>query len=150
MSRPWADAVSSLRPFSDEEALYRAAAQCLDALDWSSVLDVLTSHPKIDARLAATDGEAAWSRDEQAGIAGSDQGVVADIAAVNAAYEATFGYVFLVRAEGRRAGEILDDAVARLGHDYVTERSVVRGELGEIVRLRLGRMLEELSVGALR
>ena len=54
-----------------------------------------------------------------------------------AAYEARFGQVFLIRAAGRSAEEMLAALERRLGHDDATERDVVRRELAEIVRLRL-------------
>jgi 2-oxo-4-hydroxy-4-carboxy-5-ureidoimidazoline decarboxylase len=58
------------------------------------------------------------------------------LAAANVAYEARFGFVFLVRAAGRSAEDMLALALDRLGHDELTEQPVVRAELAQIVRLR--------------
>jgi 2-oxo-4-hydroxy-4-carboxy-5-ureidoimidazoline decarboxylase len=49
--------------------------------------------------------------------------------------------VFLIRAAGRSAQEMYDALQARLAHDETTERSVVRDELAEIVRLRLAKLV---------
>ncbi len=68
--------------------------------------------------------------------------------AANAAYEAKFGFVFLIRATGRSAEQMLAAALDRLSHDELTEQPVVRGELAQIVRLRLDRMLDGLRPGA--
>ncbi len=61
------------------------------------------------------------------------------MAAGNREYEDRFGHVFLICATGRSAGEMLAALRERLGNDPRTEREVVRGELLEIVRLRLAK-----------
>ncbi len=60
----------------------------------------------------------------------------------NRAYEAKFGHVYLVCASGRSAEELLAVLQQRLGNDPVTERAVVRRELGLINRIRLVRLVE--------
>lgn len=65
----------------------------------------------------------------------------------NQAYEQRFGhvflvFVFLVFATGRSDAELLAAARVRLRNDPITEREVVRTELGKIARLRLARLLE--------
>jgi 2-oxo-4-hydroxy-4-carboxy-5-ureidoimidazoline decarboxylase len=49
--------------------------------------------------------------------------------------------VYLVRASGRSAEELLAVLRSRLGNDPVTERAVLRRELAAITRLRLERAL---------
>jgi 2-oxo-4-hydroxy-4-carboxy-5-ureidoimidazoline decarboxylase len=60
----------------------------------------------------------------------------------NRAYEERFGHVFLIRAAGRTAEEMLAALDERLRNDPQTERDVVRRELAQIVRLRLLRCVE--------
>ncbi|MEU9832834.1 2-oxo-4-hydroxy-4-carboxy-5-ureidoimidazoline decarboxylase [Streptosporangium sp. NPDC048047] len=86
--------------------------------------------------------EASWSRREQSGVAGADPAVLAALAEGNRAYEARFGHVYLVRAAGLTAGEMLDRLRERLRNDEGTERDVVRAELAGIARLRVARLLE--------
>ncbi|WP_067176200.1 2-oxo-4-hydroxy-4-carboxy-5-ureidoimidazoline decarboxylase [Microtetraspora niveoalba] len=81
--------------------------------------------------------EAAWSRSEQSGTAGASPAVLDAIAKGNAVYEERFGHVYLVRATGRSAEEMLGLLLARLANDEESERTIVRAELAEIVRLRL-------------
>ena len=150
-SATWVAAVTARRPFATVDALYTAAAEELARLDWAGVLEALDAHPRIGAAAsdrAGTGPEARWSRAEQAGAAGADATTAEAMAAANADYEARFGFVFLIRATGRTAEEMLAAALARLDHDEATERSVVRGELAQIVRLRLDRMLDGLRAGA--
>ena len=64
----------------------------------------------------------------------------AAIRAGNEAYEQRFGRVFLIRAAGRSASEVLDQLTARLDNDPEAETAVVAGQLREIALLRLEGM----------
>ena len=57
--------------------------------------------------------------------------------AANEAYEERFGRVFLIRAAGRSAAEILAALESRLTNDDATERRVVADQLRQIALLRL-------------
>ena len=59
----------------------------------------------------------------------------------NRRYEQRFGHVFLIRAAGRSAEDMLAALEQRLGNDDDTERDVVRRELADIVRLRLQKVV---------
>jgi 2-oxo-4-hydroxy-4-carboxy-5-ureidoimidazoline decarboxylase len=146
-SRRWVAALSLSRPFAGVDALYAAAAEQLAALDWPDVREALAAHPRIGERAAGAGREAAWSRAEQSGAQDADSRTAADLAAANAAYEAKFGYVFLIRAAGRTAAQMLTVALDRFDHDELTEQAVVRDELGQIVRLRLDKLLAGLAAG---
>ena len=140
-SRRWIAAVVRARPFGGAEELHRVAAQELANLDWPDVREALEAHPRIGERSTAAAREAAWSRAEQSGAQDADAQTAAELAAANAAYEAKFGYIFLIRAAGRSASELVAAALDRLGHDELTEQAVVREQLSQIVRLRLDKLL---------
>ncbi|MBW8802472.1 MAG: 2-oxo-4-hydroxy-4-carboxy-5-ureidoimidazoline decarboxylase [Catenulisporales bacterium] len=143
-SSRWVAALTAGRPFGTVAELYSAAAVVLTMMDWPDVLEALAAHPRIGSPATGTDPEAAWSRLEQAGAQGATVSTAEALAAANAAYEDRFGHVFLIRAAGRSAEEMLASALDRLGHDEPTEQPVVRAELAQIVRLRLDRMLDGL------
>jgi 2-oxo-4-hydroxy-4-carboxy-5-ureidoimidazoline decarboxylase len=84
-----------------------------------------------------------WSRTEQAGALGAGATVAERLAEGNRAYEQRFGHVFLIRAAGRTADEMLAALTERLGNDPRTERDVVRRELADIVRLRLLKVVQQ-------
>jgi 2-oxo-4-hydroxy-4-carboxy-5-ureidoimidazoline decarboxylase len=147
-SRRWVAALVLSRPFASVDALYAAAAEHLAALDWPDVREALCAHPRIGERAAGTGREAAWSRAEQSAAQSADARTAADLAAANAAYEAKFGFVFLIRAAGRSAAQLLAAALDRLDHDELTEQAVVRDELGQILRLRLDKLLAGPAQGA--
>ena len=63
----------------------------------------------------------------------------AGCAAGNQAYEERFGQVFLIRAAGRSAEEILAALESRLTNDEKTEQSIVADQLRQIALLRLSK-----------
>ncbi|MEU9807280.1 2-oxo-4-hydroxy-4-carboxy-5-ureidoimidazoline decarboxylase [Mycobacterium sp. NPDC050853] len=135
-SRIWAIRVAAGRPFRDEQALYSRADLILAELTETDLDEALDGHPRIGER-----SDSAASRREQSGVAGADAAVLARLKEGNAEYEKRFGYVYLVFANGRPAGELLAILEERLKNDPQNERRVMRMELGKINRSRLERML---------
>jgi urate oxidase len=124
------------RPYADFAAVEAASAKILETLSWDDVREALDAHPRIGERVAAGAGrEAAWSRQEQAGAAGSEE----EFVAANREYEERFGHVFLICATGLSGDEMLSDLRRRLGNDDATERDTVRRELAKITSLRLSK-----------
>jgi 2-oxo-4-hydroxy-4-carboxy-5-ureidoimidazoline decarboxylase len=136
----WAATVAAGRPYSSPEQLYAAADDALADLDEVDIARALDGHPRIGERAEGDGG--AWSRREQAGVSGARAETLRALADGNHAYEAKFGHVYLVCASGRSADELLAVLQQRLGNDPVTERAVVRRELGLINRIRLVRLVE--------
>jgi 2-oxo-4-hydroxy-4-carboxy-5-ureidoimidazoline decarboxylase len=137
----WVQQVLDGRPYPDADALLAAGERAARQLSWSDVCQALDAHPRIGERAIGASTEAAWSRGEQAGVADADEGVRAALRARNADYERRFGHVFLVRAAGRSAEEVLAELHRRLAHDDPTERAEVAEQLAQITRLRLERLI---------
>lgn len=142
-SRRWVEAVLAGRPYPDPESLLVAADKAARSLDWSDVQEALDSHPRIGERPSDDSTESAWSRQEQVAVGGSDPQTQQALREGNAAYEQRFGHVFLIRAAGRSADDMLAELRRRLNHDAVTERTEVTEQLAGITRLRLERLLAE-------
>lgn len=138
----WVAALTAGRPYATAGRLYEAAAARLAALDWPDIRTALAAHPRIGRNPAGRGQDAEWSRGEQAQVRDAAAPTAAALAAVNEAYEAKFGFVFLIRAAGRTGEQILAAATQRLGQDELTEQASVREELGQIIRLRLDRLLD--------
>ena len=141
-SRSWQDAVLAGAPHPDAASLLAAADAAARALPDAEVLAALHAHPRIGERPAGEGAGEAFSRSEQPGV---DPGAstAARLAAGNAAYEARFGHVFLVRAAGRSAEEVLAALEQRLGNDPAAEVAVAREQLREIALGRLASLLGE-------
>ncbi len=161
-SARWVEAMLGRRPFASSAALHAAAEAIWAGLERQDFLEAFAHHPKIgtkigtktgtkigtkigsqggdpagDERLAAT---AAWSRQEQARVAEADDGIKNALAAANAAYLRRFGFIFIVCATGKSAGEMLGLLEARLQNDPTRELLIAAGEQARITRLRLEKL----------
>lgn len=135
----WIERLAGGRPYESLGRLTAASDAAIAALSWHDIEEALAAHPRIGDRAQGRGRETSWSRQEQAATTGAGGDVQARLRAGNAEYEERFGHVFLIRATGRAAEQMLAALRARLGHDPMTEREVVRAELADIVRLRLAK-----------
>ena len=132
----WVDDVEGGRPYAGWAALREAAEQSAARLTEAELEAALARHPRIGERAGASH-DAEHSEREQAGVDHTDRDTASRLAAGNAAYEERFDRVFLIRAAGRSAAEILAELDRRLDNDDPTERDETIQQLGEIAVLRL-------------
>ncbi len=138
----WVAKLVAERPFGSRDALVERADSA--ARNWTAgeVDGALAHHPRIGERpRVETIGaaNAAHSAGEQAGMGKASRSIQQALAEGNVAYEERFGRVFLIRAAGRTADEMLAALTERLANDDATEAAVVAGQLREIALLRLER-----------
>ncbi len=140
----WVAAVRDGRPFAEVEDVADAADKAARAFSPADVDRALAAHPRIGERATHTGQdarEAAWSRQEQAAVAG-DSDTSAALRAANRAYEERFGRVFLICATGLSADQVLTELHWRLANDEASETAVVAEELRKIALLRLRKVLD--------
>jgi len=138
----WVESIVEARPFSNvEEALSYAATS---DVDWTrqEVDGALAHHPRIGERAQGGSTEANMSRGEQAGVDADDEEAAAALLEGNRAYERKFDRIFLIRAAGRSAQEILSELERRLGNTEEDEAIEVAQQLREIALLRLEAILK--------
>ena len=142
-SRAWAWEMASRRPYGDTEELLESADHVwwgLAPADWR---EAFAAHPRIgEKKLDGEDRSRRWSADEQAGAAGAQAAVLAELAEANRIYEERFGHIFIVCATGKSADEMLGLLQARLANDPQTELRIAAEEQRKITRLRLLKWLE--------
>jgi len=132
--------MAGARPFASLDAAGAAADRIWTSLDRSDWLEAFAAHPRIGA--AAPAGQAGeWSAREQAGAADASATVQRRLAESNRAYEHHFGYIFIVCATGKSAGEMLQLLEQRLNNAPDAELLVAAGEQRKITRLRLCKLL---------
>ena len=139
----WEDTEAAARPFSSREALLAFAAEAANPFTPTEVESAMAHHPRIGERPTAATTEASMSRSEQAGVDPADAGVAQALAQGNRDYEEKFGRVFLIRAAGRTAPEILQALNERLANSASEEDSIVAQQLREIAVLRLEGLITE-------
>ena len=137
----WYEEVADARPYGSVDELVAGAEAAASPFTVEEVDGALAHHPRIGERATGGNAEAAMSRAEQAGVDPRDAEVAAALAAGNLAYEQRFGRVFLIRAAGRSAAEILAELTERLGHTPAEEEPVVADQLRQIAVLRLKGLL---------
>src|SRR4051794_26849542 len=106
-SSRWVGEVLAHRPYPDTDSLLRTAEGAARRLEWSEVCAALAAHPRIGDRADGRSTEARWSRQEQSAVATSESGTRDALRAGNEEYERRFGHVFLIRAAGRSAEDML-------------------------------------------
>ena len=128
------------RPFRTRDAALLAAREewfVLSKQDW---LEAFAQHPKIGdvhalrRRFPTTHD---LSTREQAGVSAAPDETLAALAEGNREYEQKFGYIFIVCATGKSAGEMLALLRARLSNDPGDEIRVAAEEQAKITALRM-------------
>lgn len=132
-SRRFAAAMTAGRPYPSLAAAEAATRAALASLTWDDVVEAMSAHPRIGARVAGQ------SAAEQSGVAGESR---AALAAGNARYEERFGHVFLICATGLSGERMRAALEERLGNDPASERTVAAAELAKITLLRVRKALD--------
>jgi 2-oxo-4-hydroxy-4-carboxy-5-ureidoimidazoline decarboxylase len=113
--------------------------QC-DEQDW---LEAFEHHPKIGdinslkQKFANT---AQWASNEQSGVNTADDEILQELAKGNDDYEKKFGFIFIVCATGKTAGEMLSILQARLLNDPADEIKIAAAEQSKITQIRLQKL----------
>jgi len=82
-----------------------------------------------------------WSEGEQSRAREASDETKAALAEGNRAYEEKFGFIFIVCATGKTAGEMLDALRERLKNDAEAELRVAAAEQWRITELRVKKFL---------
>lgn len=141
---PWiAAAAWARRPFVDRAALHAAMCAVLDAADEAQQLALIRAHPDLAGRVALADQLTPASRREQAtaGLTTLSADELARFTALNQAYQARFGFPFVICAREHKKEAILAAFPRRLEHSRPTEIATAIAEIKQIAWLRLCDML---------
>ena len=149
-SRAWADGTVARRPLPDEESLLAASDEIWRSLTESDWLEAFRSHPRIGESIvgesqAAKPAEvqsAAWSEQEQRGVADASDSARIALAEGNREYERRFNRIFIVCATGKPPAEILKILRRRLENDDHTELQEAAEEQRRITQIRLRKWLQ--------
>jgi 2-oxo-4-hydroxy-4-carboxy-5-ureidoimidazoline decarboxylase len=132
----WVDAMLAERPFANRAALLAAAERHWQSADEAAMLEAFSGHARIGDLAALRDRFAPAAR-EQGQVATAEDAVLADLLALNRAYEARHGFIFIVCASGKSARVMRDLLRERLPNDRARELANAAREQAAITRLRL-------------
>lgn len=142
-SQIWVRQMLSLRPFADFDAVKDGAQKTWWQRERQDWLEAFAAHPKIgtiNSLKRKYGGVQAWAEVEQGGVSEEDGVTLKALAACNAEYEKKFGFIFIVCATGKSAGEMLAILKERLGHTAAEEIMIAAREQLKITLLRLEKL----------
>ncbi len=125
------------------EGLHAAMVAVMRAAADPAKLALIRAHPDLAGKLAAAGRLTAESTGEQAS-AGLDRLTDAERAEfmrLNEAYQARFGFPFILAVKGRSKDEIRDAFIARLRNDPAAEFAEALRQIERIALLRLKDLL---------
>jgi 2-oxo-4-hydroxy-4-carboxy-5-ureidoimidazoline decarboxylase len=143
-STRWAEGLARACPLASEASVYAEADRLWSQTGPEDWREAMTHHPRIGdisklrEKFKTT---ASWSSQEQGGVQGASEEVLQGLAEGNRAYEERFGFIFLVCATGKSAGEMLALLRERMNNPPDVELRVAAGEQAKITRIRLEKLL---------
>jgi len=127
--------MAAARPFVSAEAMADAAERIAESLERADWLEAFAAHPRIGEREAAS----RWSAQEQAGVTDESRERFREL---NRAYEARFGFIFIVCASGKRADEMLEILERRMRNNPQDELAEAARQQRQITQLRLLKLVD--------
>ena len=142
-SQKWISLLIKKFPFGSVESLVESATtiwydEC-DKKDW---LESFTHHPRIGDKKSLTEK---FAGKEQAGVASAPEEIIDALAEANQEYENRFGFIFIVCATGRSAGEMLRLLNDRLKNDQGSELNIAMNEQHKITLIRFKKLFEDFQ-----
>jgi 2-oxo-4-hydroxy-4-carboxy-5-ureidoimidazoline decarboxylase len=110
--------------------------------DWK---EAFSHHPKIGDMGSLTKkfaSTAQWASGEQSGVNAAAKETIEALAEGNRLYEEKFGYIFIVCATGKSAGEMLNILRSRLANSPEDEIKIAADEQNKITILRIEKLLD--------
>ena len=142
---PWiAASACDRRPFRTIDELHAALVEVMDSAPADAQLALLRAHPELATKAAMRGELSAESNREQesAGLTRCTAAEFARLCALNHAYQAKFGFPFIIAVRGLSRTEIIELCAERLERDAATEFAAALAEVARIARFRLEALLE--------
>jgi OHCU decarboxylase len=133
----WQEIVAEGLPYDTPDGLLTASERAFDRLRRVDWLEAFAAHSMIGA---PGPGDANGAR-EQAAMQGADADLRTALAAGNVEYRRRFGFVFLIRASGRGAAELLAALRGRIDNPPEIEFATACAEQREITARRLTELV---------
>jgi 2-oxo-4-hydroxy-4-carboxy-5-ureidoimidazoline decarboxylase len=142
----WVNKMVSVFPVEEMIDLFEDAEEKWYECTVADFKEAFSHHPKIGDASALKEKFAAtteWAGNEQAGVNTASEQVLEALAKGNQEYFEKFGYIFIVCATGKSAGEMLALLQERLPNSPDVEIEIAAEEQAKITQLRLEKLLSE-------
>lgn len=140
----WVDRMVALQPFKTVESLFSTSENVWNKCNEADWLEAFTHHPKIGDITSLEEkynDTKDWASDEQKNVDSASKEVILKLSNLNAVYQEKFGFIFIVCATGKSAGEMLELLESRLDNNYDEELKIAMIEQHKITALRLKKLL---------
>ena len=139
----WLDTIMNHFPFVSIEDLKLNSDHIWFALNERDWTEAFSHHPKIGERPAGLKQQASaeWATQEQSGIEHADKIILKQLEEANKKYKEKFGFIFIVCATGKKAGEMLVMIHDRLNNNRAEELRIAAIEQNKITHLRIDKLL---------
>ena len=142
-SNRWVKELMPGFPFQSEEKWVEDAIRiwyevCTET-DW---IESFGHHPKIGDLSSLKEK---FAGTEQAGVAKATEELLRKLSLSNAEYEARNGFIFIICATGKSAGEMLDLLQDRLQNSREEEISIAAGEQMKITLIRIQKLFHQAN-----
>jgi 2-oxo-4-hydroxy-4-carboxy-5-ureidoimidazoline decarboxylase len=141
-STRWVEGMLRRRPFGSHQQLLADAGDVWRSLGPEDWREAFSHHPQIgdrEARRSRFASARGLSEAEQAGVSSASDDTLEALARGNREYRERFGYIFIVCATGKSAGEMLALLQARITNDPAVEIQIAAEEQAKITAIRLSR-----------
>jgi 2-oxo-4-hydroxy-4-carboxy-5-ureidoimidazoline decarboxylase len=142
---PWiAEGAWAGRPFVSVDALHEAMMEVLAGASEVKKVALLRAHPELAGKAAIRGELTSDSTVEQsgAGLTQCSPQQFSRLSALNKAYNAKFGFPFIIAVKGLDRAAIIERFGERVANDRPTEFREALGQVARISLLRLAALLE--------
>ncbi|MEM9365126.1 MAG: 2-oxo-4-hydroxy-4-carboxy-5-ureidoimidazoline decarboxylase [Planctomycetota bacterium] len=132
------------RPFFSCDGIHTVADQVLDKLTDEDWLEAFAAHPRLgdlESLKMKYAGNREWSAGEQSGVRSADDRVLTELAERNEAYFQRFGFIFILKATGKSAREMLEAIRSRINNQREREIKIAAEQQRLITHLRIDKQL---------
>jgi len=140
----WVQGMTASRPFASHDAMLAQSRRLWPTLTGDDWLQGFEAHPKIgnlDSLRKKYVSTRALAIGEQAGAQQAPDATLQHLRAGNDAYLEKFGFIFIVCATGKTAGEMLSLLEARLPNSREQELDNAAHEQAKITEIRLEKLV---------
>lgn len=141
-STKWVNGVMKYFPFNSISEIKILSDKIWFTCDYDDKLEAFSHHPKIGEKNIA-DRHAStreWAGEEQSGVRYSDEAILNALHEANIRYENNFGFIFIVCATGKSAGEMLSMLNERINNNLNKEIQIAAEEQKKITHIRIDKL----------
>ncbi|MEP7264855.1 MAG: 2-oxo-4-hydroxy-4-carboxy-5-ureidoimidazoline decarboxylase [Bacteroidota bacterium] len=142
-STTWTESMLEMMPFYSVEEMQICADEVWKATKETDWKEAFTHHPVIGDLKSLKEKFAStlnFTTSEQAGVKEATDDVLMELQRMNEKYQKKYGYIFIICATGKSAGEMLSALKERMENNPEREIRIAAEEQHKIIHLRIEKL----------